>query len=86
VIPADVDRTERYEFSDERLLELNQLYKQLMKERPEIYPFTWGELLSGNMEGLLDHIHPGLGFAVLYSDMLLYYLSRLKEAGGHVSS
>ena len=78
-----VDRTERYQFSEERVTELNVLYRQLMKERPEIYAFRWGELLSASMEGFLDHIHPGINAGVLWSDMILYYLYRLK-GHGHV--
>jgi len=76
-----VDRTQRISRSEERVNEMNVLYKQLMKERPEIYPFRWGELLSGSMEGFYDHIHPGPDAGVLWSDMILYYLYRLKEQG-----
>jgi hypothetical protein len=62
-------------------MELNSVYAQLMKERPQIYKFSWGQLLSGRWEEFPegDAIYPGADAAMIYGDMILYYLSRLKS-------
>jgi hypothetical protein len=41
---------------------------------------TFGELLAGHKDGYPDAIHPAKEDAgVLWVDMILYYLSRLKS-------
>jgi hypothetical protein len=65
-----------------RVKELNNLQAGLMKKKPHIYHFSWGQLLSGHKEGFPEghRIHPGLDAAVLWADMMLYYLNRLKSS------
>ena len=75
-----LDTRSRSPFNLVRIKELNNLYAGLMKKKPHIYHFTWAQLLSGRTDGFPygDSVHPGLDARVLWADMVLYYLSRLK--------
>jgi len=48
--------------------------------RPQLHKFSWGELLTGERHIVLrDDRHPNEEVsAVLWADMILYYLSRLE--------
>ena len=76
----NLDVSPRTAFHDVRVRELNNVHASLMKKKPYIYHFSWGQLLSGHTDGFPpgDIIHPGLDAKVLWADMMLYYLSRLK--------
>jgi len=76
--PDEVDKTPRAPFHDLRIFQMNNAYKQLLIRRPQLYQLSWGELLTGHKESYLDSIHPWKDAAVLWGDMMLYYISRLK--------
>jgi hypothetical protein len=61
---------------------MNSVYRRLLERNPLVHKFAWGELLTGHMEEGLDNIHPAKEVGgVIWSDMLLYYLSRLRTVG-----
>jgi hypothetical protein len=59
---------------------MNNLYTRLIQRRPELRRLTWGELLTGHLDEAQDYIHPGKEVGgVIWADMMLYYMSRLKN-------
>ena len=78
-VPESADRTPRAPFQDLRIFQMNNANKQLLIRRPHLYKLTWGELLTGHTDTYADSIHPSKDVAgVLWADIMLYYLSRLK--------
>lgn len=58
---------------------MNHAYNRLLERRPHLHKFTWGELLTGHLDEAMDYIHPGKDVGgVIWSDMMLYYMSRLR--------
>jgi hypothetical protein len=76
--PDEVDRTARAPFHDLRIFQMKNANKQLLIRRPQLYQLSWGELLSGHTESYSDSIHPSRDAGVLWADMMLYYISRMK--------
>jgi hypothetical protein len=76
---AETDRTPRAPFHELRVWELNQAYDRLLERKPHLYKFSFGKLLTGHLgDAMKDdiHINKNVG-AVLWADMMLYYVSRL---------
>ena|SRR5271163_3558093 len=75
------DRSPRAPFHDKRVFELNNAYEVLLQMRPQLRKFSWGELLTGERHTVLrDDRHPNEEVsAVLWADMILYYLNRLES-------
>jgi len=56
---------------------MNRAYERLFELRPQLNKFIWGQLLTGP-DILRDDNHPNYEIsAVLWIDMILYYLQRL---------
>ena len=59
---------------------MNHVYSQLMKQRPQLHRFAWGELMTGYVEEFQDSVHPRKEVGgVLWADMILYYMKRLYD-------
>ena len=81
--PDWVDRTPRAPFHELRIYQMNQAYDRLLDRRPELHKLIWGELLTGHLDEAMDNIHPSRDVGgVLWSDMMLYYMSRLRSLHG----
>ena len=80
-----LDQTPRAPFHEVRVSELNNLHQVLLERRPQVYKFSWGQLLSGHKDVYPpgDFLHPGPSAARIWSNMFLYYLSLLKQDGSH---
>jgi hypothetical protein len=77
---VEFDSTARAPFHQVRIFQMNQAYQRLQMKKPQLHRFTWGELLTGHMEEGIDSIHPAKEVGgVIWSDMILYYMSRLKK-------
>ena len=61
------------------MFQMKNANKQLLMRKPHLYEFIWGELLTGHTDSYVDSIHPAKDDAgVLWVDMILYYMNRLK--------
>jgi hypothetical protein len=59
---------------------MNHAYRRLLERRPHVHRLSWGELLTGHLDEAMDYIHPGKDVGgVIWSDMMLYYMSRLRN-------
>lgn len=78
-MPNPPDDSDRAQFHESRIYQLNNAYSHLLENRPEIYRLSWGELLTGHIyDGLYDSTHPNKKVAsVLWADMVLYYLREM---------
>jgi hypothetical protein len=76
--PEGLDQTPRAPFHEMRVYQMNQAYERLLDYKPQLRKFSWGQLLTGHLEyGMADNLHPNNFGAILWSDMVFYYLSTL---------
>lgn len=78
-MPNPPDDSDRAQFHESRIYQLNNAYTRLLQKRPQVYKFSWGELLIGHLDdAMYDSTHPNKKFgAVLWVDMMLYYLKQI---------
>jgi hypothetical protein len=78
-MPNPPDDSERAQFHESRIYQLNNAYSYLLPKRPHLYKFSWGELLTGHLDDAMhDNTHPNKKVgSVLWADMMLYYMREI---------
>jgi hypothetical protein len=76
--PTLHDPTPRAIYHERRIYQMNRAFNHLLERKPQLYEFSWGELMTGHLEDFDDPTHPGAAANVLYCNMILYYISKLR--------